>query len=79
MSAFDALIEMDPAARAVAEVRAREAGLSLSQWLELIVYEHGAPTPMRRHYQFYGGGRERASLSGSRALTTHVRPSPKVT
>ena len=74
MSAFDALSEMDPAARAVAEVRAREAGMTLSQWLELLVYEHGAPTPTRRQYHFYGGGPEPASASRSTALTSYVRP-----
>jgi hypothetical protein len=71
MTAFDALKEMDPAARAVAEVRAREAGMSLSRWLELLVYEHGVPTPVR-HYGLYGGGLERARASGSRALATYV-------
>ena len=47
MSSFETLNEMDPAARAVAEVRARQAGMSIGKWLDNLVYEqasqhHGA-------------------------------------
>ncbi|MGI4800218.1 MAG: hypothetical protein ACRYG8_40545 [Janthinobacterium lividum] len=55
MSTFNALQDMDPAARAVAEVRAREAGMSLADWLEALVYEQGAPALGRRPV-FFGGG-----------------------
>jgi hypothetical protein len=48
--------------------------MTLSQWLELLVYEHGAPTPTRRQYHFYGGGPEPASAPRSTALTSYVRP-----
>lgn len=47
MSSFETLNEMDPAARAVAEVRARQAGMSIGKWLDSLVYgqasqQHGA-------------------------------------
>ncbi len=74
MSSFDTLYEMDPAARAVAEVKAREAGMGFTEWLEALVYQHVAPT---RRYHVYGGGPAiKAELgAGSQALTTAVRPS----
>lgn len=76
MSSFDVMHDMDPAARAVAEVRAREAGMSLAEWLEALVYEQAAPAPLRRHI-FYGGGPAVRSdhIIGSTALSVAVRPS----
>jgi len=38
MSAFNAATQMDPTVQAYAESRAREAGMSLSEWLEQLVY-----------------------------------------
>lgn len=72
MSSFDTLYEMDPAARAVAEVKAREAGMSFTEWLEALVYQQVAPT---RRLHFYGGGPaiKTEPRSGSLALTTAVR------
>jgi hypothetical protein len=52
MSIYEPLNEMDPAARAVAEVRAREAGMSLGQWIETLVYEQVSPAAMRRTYAY---------------------------
>ena len=74
MSSFDTLYEMDSAARAVAEVRAREAGMGFTEWLEALVYQQVAPT---RRYHFYGGGPavETETRAGSLALTTAIRPS----
>ena len=40
MDNLETLYEMDPAARAVAEVRAREAGISVGQWLVALVYDY---------------------------------------
>ena len=42
MSSFETLNEMDPAARAVAEVRARQAGMSIGKWLDYLVYEQAS-------------------------------------
>lgn len=53
MSNLDTLYEMDPAARAVAEVKAQEAGMAFTEWLEALVYQQVAP--IRRHHA-YGGG-----------------------
>lgn len=76
MSYLDTLAEMDPAARAVAEVRAREAGLTLSQWMEWLVFEHGAPlAPRSRTY--YGGAHllgTGPATAGSYALSTSIWP-----
>jgi hypothetical protein len=73
MSSFDTLYEMDPAARAVAEIRAREAGMGFTEWLEALVYQQVAPT---RRYHFYGGGPavKTEPQGGSMALTTAIRP-----
>lgn len=78
MNSVGALGDMDPAARAVAEVRAREAGMSLSEWLGALVYEHAAPSVVRRHYWHGGGlfaGSEIAPVH-SRAVGAAVRPDP---
>ena len=74
MSSFDVVHDMDPAARAVAEVRAREAGISVSQWLEALVYERAASAPVRRQY-WYGGGPALRSdhRLGSPPASTSVR------
>lgn len=76
MNTFDVVHDMDPAARAVAEVRAREAGMSLAEWLEALVYERAVPAPGRR-LAFYGSGPTVWSekTSGSMAVATAIRPS----
>lgn len=76
MSSFDVVHDMDPAARAFAEVRAREAGMTLAEWLEALVYEQAAPAPARRQV-FYGGGPAIRSekMSGSTAVATAIWPS----
>ncbi|MCV9940662.1 helix-turn-helix domain-containing protein [Boseaceae bacterium BT-24-1] len=48
MSNIDIMHDMDPAARAVAEVRAREAGVSLGDWLSAAVYQQ-ATSPLRAY------------------------------
>uniref|UniRef100_B0T690 DNA-binding protein n=1 Tax=Caulobacter sp. (strain K31) TaxID=366602 RepID=B0T690_CAUSK len=75
MSSFDTLNEMDPATRAFAEVRAREAGMSLAEWLGALVHERAAPQVPRR---FYGGGgpiwAEGPGAGRSLAISMGARP-----
>lgn len=71
MSSSDTLNDMSPAVRAVAEVRAREAGMSPGEWLEALVYEQAAPAPLRRHV-FYGGGSAIQTAPASGSLTLHT-------
>ncbi|WP_299006068.1 hypothetical protein [uncultured Caulobacter sp.] len=73
MSSLDTLNEMDPATRAFAEVRAREAGMSLVEWLGHLVHEHAAPTAPRR---YYGGGLPvwTVDRGPSLPMSTSVRP-----
>ena len=56
MSRHEALNDMDPAARAVAVVRAGEAGVSVSKWLDALVFEHASSTPRRLRYFLGEGG-----------------------
>ena len=70
MSPSDVVHDMDPAVRAVAEVRAREAGVSLAEWLEALVYEQAAPAQVRRHVFFGGVPTTRSAMvSGSAAVS----------
>lgn len=73
MNSIDTLNAMDPAALALAEIRARERGMTLSEWLEAMVYEHAARPATRRHH-WYGGGAPSAVETSSRshALATSV-------
>ncbi len=71
MSIYETLNEMDPAARAVAEVRAREAGMSLGHWIETLVYEQAAPAARRRTYAYGRWPLGTPSASRSMAITTN--------
>lgn len=76
MSSLDVVQDMDPTARAVAEVRAREAGMSLAQWLGALVNEHAAPATVRRHVFVAGGPAVRwGKTSVSVPAATDIMPS----
>lgn len=49
MNVRSTLSEIDPAARAVAEVRAQEAGMTLVEWIDEAVYEHATPSRRAHH------------------------------
>jgi hypothetical protein len=72
MSSFDAVHGMTPAARAIAEVRAREVGMGLAEWLEAIVYAQAAHAPART---VHGAAVWLDPLSRSTEPSAAIRPS----
>ena len=74
MSNFDVVQEMDSAARAVAEVRARESGMSLAEWLEALIYQQTAPTSGRQRHVHGGSNPVWQGQSGSFAISAAIHP-----